>query len=92
MSIDNDRDQWFEVLKQHAAESDKSWWTTFWISLFLGLLGGDRFYLGYVGLGFLKLITIGGFGWWVLYDLIMLLLGKMKDADGKIIKRPWGKR
>lgn len=88
---DNDREQWFSLLKQHSAESEKSWWVAFWLSLFLGLLGADRFYLGYGVLGILKLFTLGGLGLWACFDLIMLLFGKMKDSDGKILKRPFGK-
>ena len=40
------------------------------LSIFLGELGIDRFYLGYIGTGILKLITCGGFGIWWLIDLI----------------------
>lgn len=52
------------------------------LSFFLGELGVDRFYMGYVGLGILKLVTIGGFGIWWLIDLIMIITGKMKCKDG----------
>lgn len=38
------------------------------LSIFLGELGIDRFYLGYIGTGILKLITCGGFGIWWLID------------------------
>ena len=53
------------------------------LSIFLGELGIDRFYLGYIGLGILKLITAGGFGIWWLVDLIMIATGKMKTKDGQ---------
>ena len=53
------------------------------LSIFLGVLGIDRFYLGYIGLGILKLITAGGFGIWWLVDLILIATGKMKTKDGQ---------
>ena len=56
--------------------------TTLIISILLGELGIDRFYLGYTGLGILKLITAGGFGIWWLIDIIKIATGKMKDAKG----------
>ena len=52
------------------------------LSILLGELGIDRFYLGYTGLGIVKLITCGGFGIWWLIDLIMIITGKLKPADG----------
>lgn len=52
------------------------------ISIFLGELGIDRFYLGYTGLGILKLITVGGFGIWWLVDVIKIATGSLKAADG----------
>ncbi len=52
------------------------------ISIFLGELGIDRFYLGYTGLGILKLITFGGFGIWWIIDVISIATGKMTAKDG----------
>ena len=61
----------------------KSWTTALILSVLLGSLGVDRFYLGYTGLGILKLITCGGCGIWSLYDILMLAMGKTVDANGQ---------
>ena len=60
----------------------KSKTTALILSILLGELGVDRFYLGNVGLGILKLITAGGFGIWWLIDLILIATGKMTAKDG----------
>ena len=62
--------------------SDKDWTTRLILSVLLGGLGVDRFYAGHIGLGVLKLVTIGGCGIWALIDIIMVATGKFTDADG----------
>jgi hypothetical protein len=55
------------------------------LSLLLGILGVDRFYLGKVGTGILKLLTAGGLGIWYVIDLVLLLAGLARDADGRAL-------
>lgn len=55
----------------------------FFISFMWGTFGVDRMYLGKWGTGFLKLITAGGFGIWVLVDLVLIMSGSMRDKQGR---------
>jgi len=71
---------------QYDAVSDKSWVATLLLSLFTGGIGGHRFYVGKIGTGVLMLLTCGGLGVWALIDLIVIIMGNFKDADGRVIK------
>lgn len=63
--------------------SEKSKTTALILSILLGGLGVDRFYLGHTGLGILKLITCGGFGIWGIIDIILIATDKLKDSKGQ---------
>ena len=52
------------------------------LSIFVGELGIDRFYIGDIGLGVVKLITWGGLGVWWLVDLFTIT-GKTKENNAK---------
>ena len=65
--------------------SQKNGVATVLLCFFLGPLGIHRFYVGKVGTGVLHLITLGGMGIWSLIDLIMIIVGKFTDADGRVI-------
>jgi TM2 domain len=78
---------WFLASELPGVFSDKEWFVTLAISFFVGWFGIDRFYLGYTGLGILKLITFGGFGIWYLVDLVMIAMGKLDDANHLPLRR-----
>ncbi len=60
----------------------KQFMTALLLSIFLGGLGIDRFYLGYTVLGVVKLLTGAGCGIWWLIDVILIATKKLKDANG----------
>ena len=67
-------------------QPQKEWIVALLLSIFVGTLGIDRFYLGYIGLGILKLVTAGGCGIWWLVDLILIVMDKLPDAQGQPLK------
>lgn len=56
--------------------------TTLLLSIFLGMFGADRFYLGYPGLGLLKFCTLGFFFFGQLVDIVLIAMQLVKPADG----------
>ncbi len=55
------------------------------LCFFLGGLGVHRFYVGKVGTGVAMIFTLGGLGIWVLIDLIMIIVGGFRDAEGRFV-------
>lgn len=56
--------------------------TVLLLSVFTGMFGLDRFYLGYYGMGLLKACTLGGFFIGQLVDIILIALQIVRPADG----------
>jgi TM2 domain-containing membrane protein YozV len=70
------------------SRSDKNKGTVFILSLFLGVLGVDRMYVGKIGTGILKLIAcffVVGILWWLI-DLIVIATGNFRDGQGRPIR------
>ena len=57
------------------------------LSIFVGHFGIDRFYMGLIGTGILKLLTFGGCGIWTIIDWILIATNNLKDADGKYLEQ-----
>jgi hypothetical protein len=68
--------------KDEGYEGAKSLALTWALAIFLGNLGIDRFYLGKIVTGIIKLLTLGGLGIWTFIDVIILAFNKTKDKKG----------
>ena len=88
-SSDDNRDEFFRALGKNVTESERRWKTVFLLSLFLGVFGADRFYVGRPLGGALKFMTggVGGVLW--IFDIVRLLQNRMKDGEGRLITRPF---
>jgi hypothetical protein len=64
----------------------KNFKTTWGLATFLGVFGADRFYLGKVGTGLLKLFSAGGFLVWYVIDLVRLFQGRTRDVNGLALR------
>jgi len=64
---------------------EEKWLITLLLCFFLGAFGIHRFYTGHTLIGVLQLLTLGGCGVWALIDLIIIITGDYKDADGNPI-------
>lgn len=62
------------------------WLLALLLCFFLGVFGIHRFYLGRNTSGVLMLLTFGGFGIWYIIDLIIIVVGGMKDHNGELVK------
>lgn len=67
-------------------EGSKNFLTAFLLAEFLGFTGADRFYLGNIVTGVIKLLTLGGLGIWSFIDTILILTNTRKAKDGTPLK------
>ncbi len=69
-----------------AQQSDREYVAAVLLSFFFGGFGVDRFYLGRIATGILKLLTVGGLGIWSFIDLTRIVFGGLKDKQGLPLK------
>ena len=67
----------------------KDWQTTLLLAIFLGWIGGHRFYVRKIGTGFLMLLLCwtGISFLWAIIDIIMIAIGKFEDKEERIIQK-----
>ncbi|XP_039956541.1 TM2 domain-containing protein CG10795 [Bactrocera neohumeralis] len=63
--------------------------TTLLLSVFLGMFGVDRFYLGYPGIGLIKFCTLGGMFLGQLIDIVLIATQVVGPADGSAYVIPY---
>lgn len=63
-------------------DSDRKRTSALLLSFFFGVVGADRFYLGYPLLGAIKVITGGVAGIWWAIDLVLIYMGVLIDSNG----------
>jgi hypothetical protein len=78
---------WFPLAQFPGVFSDKDWTTALILSLLLGSLGVDQFYLGNTGLGLAKLFTCGGLGVWAIIDVVRIAMNQVPDSMGRPLRK-----
>jgi Flp pilus assembly protein TadB len=80
-----------EGLQKALRKTSKTQLSAFFLCLFLGYLGIHRFYLRNYIVGVLMLLTLGGFGLMVIYDLVSVSYNQLmvETADGPVQPIPW---
>lgn len=70
------------IRNETPAKSRKSRLAALVLCVLLGVLGLHHFYVGRIGMGLLFLFTggIAGIGW--IIDIVLIIIGTYKDADG----------
>jgi len=75
------------VIPSGVSPHKRLWAALLTAPLMLGISGLHRFYVGKIGTGIVWLLTCGLFGVGQIIDLILILSGRFKDAEGRVLLR-----
>ena len=64
-------------------ETPKSGKVALILCIFFGMLGVHRFYVGKKWTGLFMLFSLGLFGVWVVFDLVLIIKNKFNDKEGE---------
>ncbi len=65
--------------------SDRNWLVTLLLAWFAGVLGIHNFYVGRTVRGVVYIFTLGFLGIGVFVDLILIVMKKFKDKEGRLV-------
>ncbi len=89
MVVENSTQERWQAKQIAGVFSKRDWLVALLLAIFLGSLGVDRFYMGKVGTGILKLLVTLFFFWtlilfliWPIIDIILIATKKMTDKEG----------
>ncbi|KAI9358507.1 hypothetical protein BD770DRAFT_427292 [Pilaira anomala] len=74
-----------KIVDPDVCTSDRDQRSAFVLSLLFGGAGADRFYLGYVLMGVIKLLTFGAAGIWWAVDIVLISMGVLHDINGCVL-------
>ncbi|MCS6883962.1 MAG: TM2 domain-containing protein [Acidobacteriota bacterium] len=68
-------------------DEPKDWAKTLQLCVYLGGFGAHRFYTGHHLIAILQLITLGGCFIWAIIDMIKIINGTYRDAQGRPLQK-----
>jgi len=72
---------------QSGKKISEKWVACTLLVVFLGIMGGHRFFTGKIATGVIMLLTFGGFFIWNIIDIAVVISGNFRDKKGNLIQQ-----